>query len=280
MEKQIDMAKNILTNEHEFKIIYKGNSFDGKMEISDLTSQLKSVENLLVEIVKEYYDQRNIKNSGDLEVYVKLKKSSFAEWISVISPIDIIKDTIPICLGALFTYFLINKDKKDKDKKEIPKAPIDIKKIVNNIKVVENITHIITPLKDSTDSVIIVSSENPEAYVTIKIDDKKVFLDCLAELKAGKIIKEYSEEEKFGKLMDVTRSKNKHKYGFVLDETSKAISTLFRKDLSETDLKEIFIDRLKILANVCREDGEIREIEIISWEKSPIKKITLNEFSS
>ena len=59
IEYETDLKRNILVRGEELEIIYEGPSFDGKMEVPHLISQLKSVEFIIKEIVNELYKSSN-----------------------------------------------------------------------------------------------------------------------------------------------------------------------------------------------------------------------------
>ena len=55
----------LLVKKEELKIIYEGPSFDGQMEINNLTSQLSSTEKIIKEILAQLKKDKKI--SLDLE---------------------------------------------------------------------------------------------------------------------------------------------------------------------------------------------------------------------
>ncbi len=53
-----------MVREEEINLIYDGPSFEGKMEISHLASQLKSTEFVIKEIISELYKQKKFKKKS------------------------------------------------------------------------------------------------------------------------------------------------------------------------------------------------------------------------
>src|SRR3989338_8891829 len=135
-EHETDLKGNHLIRKEELKIIYEGPSFDGKMEISHLSNQLKSTELVIREIVSELYKQKGLKNPKDVKIYLQLKKGSFQEIITIVFNNPIIANIIGGCIVALFTYFLTKK--KDK-----PNCDIKTEDLINNYFFIKNLNQII-----------------------------------------------------------------------------------------------------------------------------------------
>ncbi len=55
---QKDLFGTDLTYEDTIELIYDGPSFDGRMELNKLSSQLKSTEQLIRELLNQLYLQR------------------------------------------------------------------------------------------------------------------------------------------------------------------------------------------------------------------------------
>ena len=104
-----DLSGRTIAEEQELKIIYDGPSFNGQMEISDLTNQLKSTESIIKEIIGEIYKQKKFKEKVDVKIYLKLKRGSFKEIISVVLNNPITTQVISGCLIALFINYLNKK---------------------------------------------------------------------------------------------------------------------------------------------------------------------------
>ena len=271
-DKPKDLDDNFLSNKDELEIIYDGPSFDGQMEISRLTSQLKSTELLIKELVAEYYNQRGFKETPEVKIFLKLKKGSFEEIISIILDKEIIQNVISGCITALFTYYLVNRGKKREEQK-IPKTQINIEKIVNNIKVVGYVKHLADPLEKEGDKIKIVSRNYPEKKTEIHFSDKDVFKEKLKELESELEIK-YSEEEFFGKLRAVDL--DKEKYRFTLEGGNLSVPVDFKEKINSKKIGEILDKRIKVNTIVTKKNGEIDSLIIIKFEEKKVK--TLKDF--
>ncbi|MEK6888810.1 MAG: hypothetical protein AABW80_01750 [Nanoarchaeota archaeon] len=271
-ERKIDLDKNFLSNKDELEIIYDGPSFDGQMEISRLTSQLKSTEHLIKELVSEYYNQRGFKEEPEVNIYLKLKRGSFEEIISIILNKEIIQDVLSGCITALFTYYIMNRNKK-KEERQIPKTQINIENIVNNIKIAQYIKHLSDPLEKEGDKIKIVSKRNPQFNTEISFDDKSLFRDRLTELES-EIKIEYFEEEFFGKLRAVDL--DKEKYRFSLEGGETAVPVEFKDKIDSEVIRRILDKRIKIKAVATKKNDELEMLKILHFEEKKIK--TLGDF--
>lgn len=270
-ESQIDLQDRLLSNEEELKIIYEGVSFDGKMEISDLTTQLKSTEFLIREIISEVHKQKGFKEKAEAQIFLKLKSGSFHETISVILNSQIMQTTISGCLIALFTYYL---NSKHNPKVKIPKCEINIEKMINNFNTAKNIKQITDPLIDEGDTIQIISSANSGINTRIKFKDKQIFRDKLKELKDQVEIGVF-EEEFFGTLSMVNLDKDKYK--FALEGNNQLISAEFDIEPELEEIRKILGERLKISARATYEDKVLKSLDIISYDKK--RRRNLGDFS-
>ena len=84
MDKETDLRGNQLVRGEELEIIYEGPSFDGRMEVPYLISQLKSTEMVINEIINELYKSKKLSNPEQIKLYLKLKRGSFQEIISIV----------------------------------------------------------------------------------------------------------------------------------------------------------------------------------------------------
>lgn len=268
-DKTIDLDKNYLSNKDELEIIYDGPSFDGQMEMSRLTSQLKSTELLIKELVMEYYSQRGYKENPDIKIYLKLKRGSFQEIISIILDKELIQNVISSCIAALFTYYLINKGKK-KEERKTPKTQINIEKIVNNVRIINHIKHLSDPLEKEGDKIKIISKENPKINAEVNFSDKIIFKEKIKELESELEIK-YSEEEFFGKLRAVDLDKNS--YRFSLEGTQNSVPVEFNDKIPYETIGHILDKRIKIKAMATRKNDELESLKIIKFEEKKVKNL-------
>lgn len=267
----LDLNDNILSDKDELKIIYDGPSFDGQMEISNLTSQLKSTEFLIKDIVSEYYKQRGYKESADVRMYLKLERGSFQEIISIFLDKEVIQGIVVGCVNILFGYYLANKGKKKEDIKEIPQSPINIKNLINNIKIVNNIKHLVDPLEKEGDKIKIISTKDPRITTEINFVDKGIFKDRLKELES-EIKIEIFEEEFFGKLRAVDL--DKETYRFSLEGTDISVPVTFQEKINSEKIRQILDKRIKIRALATQKNDELESLKIIDHNEKERKKIT------
>jgi hypothetical protein len=243
------------------------------MEIAHLTSQLKSTEILIKELVSEYYSQRGFKEVPEVKIYLKLKQGSFEEIISIILDKEVIRDVISGCLIALFAFYLANRGKK-KEEVVYPKTQINIKTMVNNIKIINNIKPLSEPLEKEGDKIRIVSKRNPEAYTEISFLDKPVFREKLKEIESELKI-EYSEEEFFGKLRAVDL--DRETYRFSLEGTQNSVPVEFNEKINSGTVGHILDKRIKIKAIATKRNDELESLKILDFKEKEIK--TLKNFS-
>lgn len=268
-EKTTDLNENFLSNKDELEIVYDGPSFGGQMEISHLTSQLRSTECLIKEIVAEYYKQRGYKENPDVKIYLKLKQGSFEEIISILLDKELIQEVISGCIIALFAFYLANRGKK-KNEIQIPKTKINIGKIVNNIKIVQHIKHLSDPLEKEGDKIKIVSRKNPEINTEISFSDKPVFKEKIKELESELEIK-YSQEDFFGKLRAVDL--DKESYRFSLEGTQNSVPVEFNEKIDSDIIGKILDKRVKITAIATRKNDELESLKILKFEEKKVKDL-------
>ena len=262
-EVETNLKGDYLTREEEINLIYEGTSFEGKMEISALTSQLKATEILIRDLVSEMYKQKGFKKPEETKIYIKLKRGSFHEIISIVFNNPTTAAIIGGSVVALINHFL----GKKKDKTDVK-----IDKIVKNYTFAKNINYLVTPLEKSSDKLKIVSSD-PKTKTEISLDNKKEIKLNLMELKKQVAIEVY-QEEFFGYLSVLYLDKEKYK--FTLEGTDKAIPAEFDSSPSLKQIKELLGFRLKITARATYEEKELKKIDIESYEIKTRKN--LNDF--
>ncbi|VUT27924.1 MAG: hypothetical protein SYNGOMJ08_00481 [Candidatus Syntrophoarchaeum sp. GoM_oil] len=260
---ETDLNGHFLVREEEINFIYEGPSFEEKMEISHLTSQLKSTEFVIKEIVSELYKQKKNKNQKYVKIYLKLKKGSFQEIIFILFNTPVVATIIGGCIVALFTYFLTKKKNNE---------IIDIGNLINNYSLAKNLNLIVVPLEKEKDEFKLISS-NPEINITLSLEDKIQLSGALKELKE-KVAIEIYKEEFFGYLSVIYL--DKEKYRFTLEGTDRAIPAIFDNKPSLKEIKEILGFRLRINARATYEEKELKKIEIENYEIK--RRENLNDF--
>ena len=259
----IDLHGNIMAHEEEINLIYDGPSFDGRMEISHLTSQLKSTEFVIKEIVSELYKQNKFKVHADVKKFLTLKKSSFEQMIFILFNNPLFANAIGGSIVALFTYFLVKEKNND---------IIYIENLINNYPLVKNLNQIIAPLEEKGDNLKLISS-NPNINLLVSAEDKILLDDALEDLKDNVTIEIY-DESFYGYLSIVNLDKNK--FGFTLEGTSQHTPITFDIEPSLDDIRNILGYRLKIDARATYEDKKLKNLEIYNYELKTRKN--LNDF--
>jgi hypothetical protein len=264
-EYETDLKGNKLVREEEINLIYEGPSFEGKMEISNLVSQLRSTEFVIKDLVSEAYKQKGIKKPEETKIYLRLKKGSFHEIISVVFNNPTTAHIIGGCIVALFTYFLTKKNGSE--------CNIKIENLTKNYTFTKNLNQIIAPLEDKKDTIKIVSS-NPKINKKISLPEKKIMNKILKKLKES-LAFEIVEEEFFGYLSMLDLDKGK--YAFTLEGTDKHTPVVFDDKPSLREIKKILGHRLKINARATYEEKELKKLDISEYEIK--RRKNLKDFS-
>lgn len=265
MEKETDLHKNILVRGEELEIIYDGPSFDGKMEVPHLISQLKATENLINQIISELYKEKRLDNPNEIKLFLKLKRGSFQEIISIVFNHPLTIAIVGGCIVALFEMIL--------KKNERNNSTIKIDNLVQNINIVNQVNQVIYPLQHEQDKITISSPSNNNIKAEIVFNDKQVIKELLRKLQEEVLIEIY-EEDFFGYLNMVNI--DRVSFGFTLEGTNKHIPVSFSDKPQLNDIKQILGERVKIKANSTYRNKELAKLEIISYEKKDRKN--LNDF--
>ena len=255
MKKEIqkDIEGNYLFKKEEINLIYEGPSFEGKMELSCLTSQLKSIEIVLKEMISELYKQRKLKNPEKTKLYLKLKKGSFEETISTIFNHPF---TIAIIGGAVVVLFgkFLNRNEK--------KSELKMEKIYNNSTIIDQLNIIVNPLQDEKDKLTIELPTKEKEIILFK--EKELIRKNIQKIKEETKLTEVYQEEFFGNLNSVNITKGK--YGFIREGTEKIIPVIFDEKINLKEIKNILAERIKIKARAIYENKDLKKLEVISHE--------------
>jgi hypothetical protein len=264
-ENQKDIKGNLLYEREEITLVYEGPSFDGKMELPKLTSQLQATENVMKELINELYKQKKLSHVEKTKVYLELKKGSFEEIISIAFNHPL---TISIVGGSVLALFnkLLNKKGNS--------SQIDITELSNNYGIINNFNMIIAPLDKGGDRLVINLPSEDKQVISQK--DKKIISDNINKIrKQEDTTFEVIEEEFFGNLNSVNVKEGK--FGFIQEGTTKIIPAKFDKEPSLEEIKQILAERLKIQARATyNKRGEIKKIEVI--DHTIKKRISLDTY--
>jgi hypothetical protein len=264
-EIQTSVNGEMLDKEEEINLIYRGPSFEGKMELPQLTAQLRSTEVIIKELVSDLYRRRKLNNPEKTKIYLELKKGSFEEIISIV-----FNHPLTVCVvGTLLANIVwkyLNKEEKIKDKKVI-------NNISGNSNIVNNINLIFDPLQNKEDKLVIKLPKIQEE-TTISFDDLDIIKKNVRKIKEETRIIEIYEEKFYGILNSVNYLKEK--YGFIREGTEKIIPVSFDEKLNLNEIKNILGETLQITARATFENSEIKKLDITHYKIKERKN--LNEF--
>ncbi|GEM_PF-3041719 len=252
VENPTDLFNNKLNTTEEFNIIYQGPSFENRIEINDLRKQLKSTEFLIRDLFDELYKEKQTpSDSKSLKIYLKVKKGSFQEIITVVLTSPIVEGIVIGCVIGLFNHIL--------KKKETLKDNIKIEKMTNNFYFVKNVNQIINPLKQEGDKIIISSVSDPNVYTEAEFREKDYAKEYLKELDRQSIYETY-EEEFFGYLSRVDI--NKDTFGFTLEGGKESLSVEFESHLNLQEIKDILGERVWVKTRARYKNAVLYKLEI------------------
>ena len=256
-----------LSKEEEINLIYDGPSFDGKMELNKLTSQLKSTELILQETITTLHKEKKLRNPENTKVYLELKRSSFKEIISIIFNHPLSVFIVGSIIVEVFKKYA-NKKKGKKDEKTIENNFVNNKIIVNNLNMMVN------PLQDKRDKLIIriPNREDTEIY----FQDKEVIQKNVSRFKKETKVLNYYEDEFTGFLNSI--NVRQKRYGFILEGTKNnyIIPVTFDEGIDLEEIAKILPEKIRIKARVEEEDGDVKRMHILNHKI--IKKKTLSEY--
>ena len=263
-EMDTDLYGNKLSKTEEFYIIYEGPSFDGRIEVPYLIAQLKSTEKIINEVIREIYKEKKLGSPENIKIYLKLKKSSFQEIITVILNHPLTIGIVGGCIVVLFDRLLKNKENSN--------CIINIENLTQNYNFAKEMRSIVAPLQSQGDKVKISILSNLQSEVSF--DEKEIIEDILKQLQK-EILIEIVEDEFIGYLYYINR--DKETLGFTLEDTNKHVPVTFINPISLHELKNIFFeDKLKITANATSRNKELHKLEIKDYKI--IKRKTLKEY--
>lgn len=258
------MNKNLfgekIIKEDSIEIIYKGPSFESKMIIKDLYTQLEAIESIVKNTADVLKNNRKIDfGSGDIKIFLKLKSGSFGEVIEIIFNNPIFQKIISGCITATFIYFLTNRRNKSKNfQKEIENFEGD-----KNFK--SNMKKVVSPVSVGGDQVNIVGSNNS---IIIKQEQKEEFYRSLEDSDENKLLKngEFEEElEGVIRKLDLDAPRNYY-FGFNIKNGPTKMPTSVKGEFHFNDYRDIIDEPVKIKAKVRYKDGEITYIEILEYQ--------------
>lgn len=253
-ERQISIRGDVLDKEEKINLVYSGPSFDGKMELPQLTSQLRSMEIIIKEIISDLYRRKKLNNPEKTRIYLELERGSFWETISIVFNHPL---TVSV-VGTLLTNILwkyLNKEDKIKDKETI-------NHISGNSNIVNNINLVFNPIQNRSDKLAI-KLPKVEEQTTITFHDLDTIKKNVRKIKEETKVIEIYEEKFYGILNSVNYLKEK--FGFIMEGTERIIPVSFDAKLKLNEIKKIFGEPLQITSRATYENSEIKKLDIISY---------------
>jgi len=249
-----------LIKEDKIEIIYSGPSFDNKIELRSLYTELEAVEAIIKDTTDILKQTGKIDlSSDDVEIFLKINRGSFKETIEIVLSNPIIQTVISGCIIATYTYFLTKKNNKsNKFQKEV--AIFEKNK---NFKA--NMKKIVSPVNSAGDQLNIIGDNN---IVVIKQEQKEDFYRSLEDLADNKLLKngEFEEElEGTIRKLDLDAPRNYY-FGFNIKKGKIKIPTSVKGEFHLNDYKDIIDEPIKIKAMVRYKDGEVIYIEILEYQ--------------
>jgi len=258
------MDKNLfgekIIKEEKIEIIYSGPSFRDRMELKSLYKQLEASEAVIKDTVDALKQTGKINfSSGDIKIFLGLKRGSFEEVIQIVLDNPILQLVISGCIIATYTYFLTKRSGRGGNfQKEVT-----IFEKNKNFKA--NLKKIVSPINISGDQINIISGNNS---VVIKQEQKDDFFRSLEDLDENKLLKngEFEEElEGTIRKLDLDAPRNYY-FGFNIKNGPMKIPTSVKGEFHLNDYRDIIDEPIKIKAKVRYKDGEITFIEILEYQ--------------
>ncbi len=258
MNKNLFGEKTI--KEDSIEIIYKGPSFENKMIIRDLYTQLKAMEGIIKNTTDVLKKNRKIDfDSGDIKIFLKLKSGTFSEVIVIIFNNPIFQQVISGCITATFIYFLTNRSNKNRNFQK------EIEDFEGNKDFKSNMKKVVSPVNISGDQINIIGSNNS---VIIKQEQKEEFYYSLEDSDKDKLLKNGEFEEKLEgtiRKLDLDAPRNYY-FGFNIKNGPNKIPTSVKGEFHLNDYRDIIDEPIKVEAKVRYKDGEITHIEILEYQ--------------
>ena len=244
------------------EIVYKGPSFDNKMEIKDLYHQLEALENIIKNTVNTLKECKKIDfNSRDIKISIKLKRGSFAEIVEVVFNNQILQAVISGCFIATYTYFLTNRNNKSK------RFVNEIEMLEKNREFKSSMKKVVAPMNVGGDQLNIIGNNN---NIIITQEQKENFYRSLEDIEENELLKNGEFEEDIeGEIRKLDLDANQGNFfGFKIKDREgvSKIKSSIRGEINLNDIKEILGEPLKVKANVKYKDSEIVHIEILDYE--------------
>ena len=249
-----------VVKEENIEILYNGPSFDNKMEIRNLYTQLEAVENIVKDTADVLKKNNKInRGSNDIKIFLKLKKGSFGEVIVIVFNDPIFQSVISGCITATYIYFLTNRSNKNKNfQKEIEEFEKD-----KNFK--SNVKKVVLPINIAGDQVNIIGDNNT---VVIKQEQEEHFLKSLDDEPENELLKNGEfEEELIGVIrkLDLDAQKNNY-FGFNIKNGPSKISTSVKGEFNLNVYKDLIDEPIKVRTVVRYKDDIITHIEVLEYE--------------
>lgn len=265
------MPKNLLGDplitEETMTFLYKGDSFvDGKVLLKPLYTELQSLESLLRDSVDIFVQSGKLDRSAkDFQIYIEIEKGSIYEKVKVVfgapTGIAILSSVIGPFLVATYTHFLNGRNTP-------PDSQFhqEIKSVEDNQTFKNNLSGVLTPLGNETDSVFI---NNGTINININHAQRSQIEENLVggNDDAGPLKNGEYQETLTGIIRKIDLDAAHNNYlGFNIDGGASRIPTSIRGNFNFLDYKDAIDVRVKVNGLVRYKDDKITHIEIIGIE--------------
>jgi hypothetical protein len=252
-------------NEEIFRIVYSGDTFsDGLIPLHVLQTELKSLESIVNRSIEILIRTGKLtKYHKKYDVFILIEKGSIMETVKIIFKNPISGIILTAIVGPLITttyeHFLNSSNNTDQFKDEIQLIQGD-KNYKNDLK------QVLSPLSGNNDNIII---NHGTINLTISTEDKKTIEKQLdVEEYDVDILKDGIFDET---LQGVIRkldldAHGANYFGFTVDGGETRVPTSVASSFNLNDYRDILGEHVVIKAHVKYKDGEMKHIEILSYE--------------
>lgn len=275
---ETDLFGNPKILEENFEIIYQGSSFgDGKILLRSLYSELQSLEAIINDSISVLIKTGKLSNeSKNFEIYIEINKGSVWEKVKVIfknpGHVAIIAGIVVPFLNTTYQHFL------DKTKPVEERFQQEISMVSDSPGFKNNLKNILAPVINGDDNISI-KAEN--INITINYAEKSQIVQSLEETEEDKLLKNGEfEEVLIGTIrkLDLDAQGNNY-FAFTIDNGPSRIPTGIKGEFSLNDYKDILDEPIKIKAVVRYKNGEIKHIQIESYELlNPRQPLPLGQY--
>ncbi len=263
MEKK-DLTGQDLSKKLTLEINFKGDEFNGFVNITTLNQKLISIDKTIKNIIGSLKKSRKIKVQKEVieSIQVDIKRNSLDNII-------LVNFIAPLCatiIGGLFVNYMSYLATK-----KIPKGmEIEVKELNNNLSNLNQILKL-TQIKDIHSKVEIKYNNN---NFLISNPEDLAIKQHVKELKDNLAYEEY-EDEFIGRIEKLDKSKDQ--YHLTIDNSDKKIPINFDSYLEEEEVRELIFHKLRVKGVVKEYKGKILNFNIFDYKI--IRRKRINDYN-